>query len=176
MEKLETSLKEIILLVICADASWDEAFLVKLLCCEAWKEAVVCARSGSKAMTQLPIFLFSFWLSLFGLTAFQHYPLILSTFLDNILWFFLFSEFPRQGNIHFLSFFLSSCVEIWFIHSWTCKEASSCLGRKVKTRRTRTARSSRSPWEQRRKRRKWHPWTTRKRWVSWRKRYGQKHS
>lgn len=78
---------------------------------------------------------------------------------------------PCKGS--FLSCLLRSCVEIWLIHSWTCKEAGSCLGRKTEARRARVTRSSRSSREQWRKRRKWPPWSDRKRWVSWRKRYGR---
>lgn len=39
----------------CSSLLRHEAFLVKLLCCGAWRGAAVCPRSGSKVMTQLPI-------------------------------------------------------------------------------------------------------------------------
>lgn len=55
------------------DLCWSllryEAFLVKLLCCGAWRGAAVCPMSGSKVMTQLPIIIFSIGLSQFGLTV-----------------------------------------------------------------------------------------------------------
>lgn len=169
-KSFETNLREIVLSAICADSSETRRFCKAPVLWSAKRSSALSKvrQQSHHSAAHLHLLPFSLWTDSFLALA-GH-----SKYLFRQNPFYLPSEFPSQGDVYFLSCLLSSCVEIWFIHTWTCKEASSHLGGKVKTRRTRTTRSSRPTWEQWRKRRKWHPWAARQRWVSRRERYGQK--